>query len=245
MKEHFHTLQTTPKADYGVRTPEVFDQLATAGLASFFSSGFLRYVVNAPRWADVAFGAGGVLMLPSVVTRIAVGLLMNTRFRARDLIMHSIPWRSNEHVLDVGCGSGILTFASAKHVPSGKVVGIDIWDKHAGGGTPHLFWRNAEAEGVMDRVELQNVNAAEMPYADHHFDVVVSSLAVHHMGRDAQKAVQEMIRVLKPGGYLALFDVQRVIEPLKPLLQQQGISIAHESGGWLRVVIGQKNGYQA
>lgn len=243
MKDHFHTLQTTPKADYGLRTPEILDQLATAGTVSFFSSGLLHYVFNAPRLADVTFGAGVVLMLPSVVTRIAVGLLMNTRFRARDLIMHGIPWRGSENVLDVGCGNGILTFASAHHAPSGKVTGIDIWDKHAGGGTPHLFWRNAEAEGVMDRVELQNVNAAEMPYADHHFDVVVSSLAVHHMGRDAQKAVQEMVRVLKPGGYLALFDVQRVIEPLKPLLQQQGIHLTHESGGWLYVVIGQKNGH--
>ncbi len=242
MKEHIHALQSVIKADYGVQTPEIFDYLAVTGVSSFLVSGIFRYLFGSTALADFTFGLGVLLTLPDVLIKLVVGLLMNTRFNARDLIVRSIRWRGDEKVLDAGCGNGILTFACAHHLKSGKVIGIDIWDKNAGGGTPHLFWRNAEAEGVRDRVELQNVNAADMPYEDGGFDVVVSSMAIHHMGHNAEKAVQEMVRVLKPGGTIALFDVQRVLEVTEPLLRQQNIHITHQSGRWMRVLIGQKGG---
>jgi arsenite methyltransferase len=68
--------------------------------------------------------------------------------------------------------------------------------------------RNAEIEGVRDRVDVQSGDATSMNFADGSFDVVLSNLCIHNIptkeGRD--QACREIVRVLKPGGTAVISD---------------------------------------
>ena len=137
-------------------------------------------------------------------------------------MVHQIPWRGDEQVLDIGTGSGITLIGCAQQLNTGRATGIDIWDPHAGGGTPEIFWRNARAEHVADRVDLQNVDARNMPFADGTFDVVVSSFAAHHFGDEAERtqAAREIARVVKPGGQIVICDVEKALPDLELVFQK-------------------------
>ena len=69
--------------------------------------------------------------------------------------------------------------------------------------------RNAELEGVADRVEVRTADITDLPFADDSVDVIVSSLVVHNIpSPEARaKAVSEAARVLRPGGRLVLADI--------------------------------------
>ena len=67
--------------------------------------------------------------------------------------------------------------------------------------------KNAELEGVSDRVEFRRGDACNIPYPDNYFDKVVASFAAHTIPHKRRaRAFKEMIRVLKPGGTLALLE---------------------------------------
>lgn len=78
------------------------------------------------------------------------------------------------------------------------------------GNDPAATMANARAEGVAERVELCGGDARRLPFGDQAFDVVVSSLALHNIagatGRAA--AIGEVVRVLRPGGRVAILDLR-------------------------------------
>jgi ubiquinone/menaquinone biosynthesis C-methylase UbiE len=160
----------------------------------------------------------------------------------RDRFVKAVHWRGDEHVLDVGTGSGIMLFGLARRLTTGKAIGIDIWLPNAGGGTEHTFWKNAHLEGLERRVELQNVDARKMPFEDKSFDVIVSTFALHHIGgaADREQALREMVRVLKPGGTIALADIAQMIDPAADLLRQSGIHSIQPNGRVFVSIIGRK-----
>jgi ubiquinone/menaquinone biosynthesis C-methylase UbiE len=69
---------------------------------------------------------------------------------------------------------------------------------------------NAALEGVADSVELQTADMRTLPFEDGSFDVVVSSLAIHNVpgDRERAKAVRDAARVLKKGGRLMVVDIR-------------------------------------
>lgn len=109
--------------------------------------------------------------------------------------------RPGDAVLDVGCGTGYFTRRAARAVaPGGHVVGIDpsrpVID-HAVGRAP-------------DNCTFEVASAQALPLADASFDVVISSLAMHHLRpADRLTALREMRRVLRPGGRLLIVDLRR------------------------------------
>ena len=110
--------------------------------------------------------------------------------------------------LDVGCGSGALTIASAKRNPKATMVGCDIWS----GAYKAVFTKkrcedNAEAEGVTN-VRFEEGNAIHLPFEDESFDAVTSNYVYHNIsGHDKQKLLLETLRVLKKGGTFAIHDL--------------------------------------
>lgn len=101
--------------------------------------------------------------------------------------------QKGDRVLDVACGTGALTLAVSKIVgPSGKVVGLDA--------NPDML---TVARRKPEEIEWREGMAEALPFADNSFDAVVSQFGFMFFD-DKPKALVEMIRVLKPGGRLAV-----------------------------------------
>lgn len=132
------------------------------------------------------------------------------RFKERLLDLAAIG--VGERVLDLGCGTGTLAIRACQRQPAARVVGIDA--------DPRMIERarrKADAAGV--ELELQPGSAADLPYADRSFDVVLSSLLFHHLGRDAKRAAaEELARVLVPGGRVVIADWGAPSDPLMRVL---------------------------
>jgi arsenite methyltransferase len=128
-------------------------------------------------------------------------------------LLEGLQLRGDERVLDMGCGRGAVLAMVAKLIPRGRAVGLDLWTADQSGNTPEAAQRNLIAEGVSDRCELKTGDMLAMPFPDNTFDLVVSSMAIHNIGerewrnhRPRLRAVDEAIRVLKPGGRLVITD---------------------------------------
>ncbi len=130
--------------------------------------------------------------------------------RLRDRLVAALQLSGNERVLDAGCGLGLALIGCAKKLTTGKAVGIDLWAaKDLSNNNPEATRANAAAEGVADRVEVETGDITRLPFPDAYFDVVISMTVIHNIpsrdGRD--QALRELVRVLKPGGRIAIFDL--------------------------------------
>jgi ubiquinone/menaquinone biosynthesis C-methylase UbiE len=119
----------------------------------------------------------------------------------RERLLEPARLRPGESVLDVGCGTGTLAIAAKRRVgPAGSVYGIDA--------SPAMIARASnKAKKAGAAVIFENGLAESLPFPDARFDVVLSTVMLHHLPRKArQQSVREMRRVLKPGGRLLAVD---------------------------------------
>ena len=105
-----------------------------------------------------------------------------------------------ESVLDIGCGTGTLAIAAKRRVGSGAVRGIDA--------SAEMIDR-AKRKAARDDVDVafDVARAESLPFSDRQFDVVLSTVMLHHLRRAVrEQCVREVRRVLKPGGRLLIVD---------------------------------------
>jgi arsenite methyltransferase len=201
------------KPDYGLDAPKLVRRLAwRAALIMAFAAVlyFANRASNAERAAAVATLVFSMGLILAMVAGTMVLSSRVVKLKVIDRMLAGLPWRGDEKVLDVGCGRGPFLIAAAKHLTSGKATGIDIWEsRDLANNTAEAALRNAQAEGVEARVKIETADARSLPYAARSFDVVLSSMAIHHIvpREEREKALREIARVLRPGGYLALFDI--------------------------------------
>ena len=117
---------------------------------------------------------------------------------AQSRLMRSASLALGEHVLDVACGTGLVSFAAAKQVgPGGRVVGVDI------SGEMVESARRKAKDRVFPQCTFERMDAERLDLPDESFDVAFCALGLMYVPDPAQ-ALREMLRVLKPGGRLAL-----------------------------------------
>jgi ubiquinone/menaquinone biosynthesis C-methylase UbiE len=146
--------------------------------------------------------------------------------------------------LDVGCGRGLLLIGAARRLTTGRAVGVDIWQaEDLSGNRPEATRENARREGVVDRVDVRDGDARQLPFPDATFDVVVSGMALHNIYQAAQRqqAVREVARVLKPGGHVAVVDIRHTGEYAR-VLRECGLQDVKRSAPslpltWLMTVL--------
>ncbi|RUM95276.1 class I SAM-dependent methyltransferase [Pseudaminobacter arsenicus] len=100
---------------------------------------------------------------------------------------------SGEKILDVGCGTGSLTFALAKVPDLAEITAIDF--------SP-IFVEAARRRNTDPRVKIGEADACALPFDDGTFDRALALLVLHFVP-EAGKAVAEMRRVVRPGGVVA------------------------------------------
>jgi len=99
-------------------------------------------------------------------------------------------------VLDVGCGIGVSTFSILKTVgQKGKVIGVDISNRFIS----QALQRKEEMK--IPNISFMPGNADDLDFPNNTFDRVVSNFVLQQVS-DRIKTIQEMKRVLRPGGYL-------------------------------------------
>jgi len=157
-------------------------------------------------WAVIAACVAALLVVNGFlfirVTRVG-------KFEIWARVLAGLDLRGDERVLDIGCGRGAVLLAVAKLLPRGTATGVDIWRADQTGNSPEATWRNAELEGVTDRITLDTGDMTRLPYDDGAFDLIVSSLAIHNLPDMDQRlaAVEEAARVVRPGGRIAIADI--------------------------------------
>jgi ubiquinone/menaquinone biosynthesis C-methylase UbiE len=195
------------RADYGIDSPAIVAGLSLLGGIGLGTALVLHLFDDPTLLGEIALVAAGLyfgLSAGGMVWYSKVGKL-----RIRDQVLGLIPWRGDETVLDVGCGRGLLLFGAARRLTTGKAIGLDRWLPGAlTGNRPEAALDNARREGVADRVEVNEGDVRRLPFADASFDVVVSNFVVHEVNSRAEREqmLREIVRVLKPGGRLALVD---------------------------------------
>ncbi len=105
------------------------------------------------------------------------------------------------------CG---LTGPRPSGCPRGRAIGVDLWRADQTKNSQQATLTNAALEGVADRIALHTADMTALPLPNQSVDVIVSNLAIHNIGERAgrRRALQEAIRVLRPGGRLAIADLR-------------------------------------
>ncbi len=108
--------------------------------------------------------------------------------------------RPGHRVLDLGCGSATLTILIKQLHPAAEAVGLD-------GDQEILEIARAKVARAGLDIALEQGMAFALPYRDSSFDRVLSSMVFYHLKRENKaRTLQEVIRVLRPGGELHVAD---------------------------------------
>jgi len=118
----------------------------------------------------------------------------------RDRILDLAAPGPDERCVDVGAGTGLLTFPLAERVD--RVWAIDI--------SPAMcdYLRAKASSAAVENLEVIAASAVSLPLMDHSVDLVVSNYCFHHLrDPDKDRALAEILRILRPGGRLVIGDM--------------------------------------
>ena len=107
------------------------------------------------------------------------------------------------HALDIGTGPGVIPIMLAAGVPGLRLTGVDL-------SQPMLQKAREAAEeaGVADRLDFRVGDAKSLPFSEQSFDLVLCNSLLHHLP-DALALLNEISRLVRPGGAILLRDLRR------------------------------------
>jgi arsenite methyltransferase len=231
------TLVHEHKGDYGYdgsfHTVSAGTQLAGVGAGSaalLAGAGF--FLARGKRLAAALAAASAVEIIATAAWYIYA--TRSGKFRVWDRVLDGLRLRGDETLLDLGCGRGAVLLAAAKRLPQGRAIGVDLWQADQTGNSPQATLANAELEDVADRIELHTADMTALPLADESVDVVVSNLAIHNIPTHAGRrlALDQAVRVLRPGGRLAIADLWETRQHAEHLRALGWRSVRRRNLGW-------------
>ena len=159
--------------------------------------------------SGTAAGLDKAVFIPSLFDRIA------RHYDLMNIVMTAGVWRlwqrafrrlcgipAGARVLDVGCGTAELSLLLASHVGlAGHVVGVDFSP-----GMLVVARRKLMAAGMVGRVDLMLGDALDLGFPDDSFDAAASAWVMRNVA-DLDRAFTEMVRVVRPGGRIAIMEL--------------------------------------
>ncbi|WP_433717828.1 SAM-dependent methyltransferase [Actinoplanes sp. CA-051413] len=209
------------RGSYGIDAPYLLAVPAALVLSTWW-----QVIITKSAWPLV--GAGLIL--------VCVGLSVHATKRGKFVVWGELlrSLRGDERLLDIGCGRGAVLMTAAHRLPRGRAVGVDLWrTQDQSGNSAQATRRNAFLEGVADRVDVETGELTDLPFPAGSFDVVVSMGALHNVGRDrVDLAIDEAVRMLRPGGRLLIADI-RFTRRYERRLRHLGFrDVARRELGW-------------
>jgi arsenite methyltransferase len=196
------------RGDYGIDAPYILSGLVTVGAVLLIAAAISLWIFHMPGVAT------GCLVGAALTFASAASYFYTTRhgkFVVWAQLLSQAGLRGDERIIDLGCGRGAVLLMAAQLLPRGSATGVDIWRTFdQSGNNPEVTRRNAEREGVLDRIELLTADIRSIPLPDDSFDVIVSSLAIHNLSNPAARdeVIDEAVRLMRPGGTLFIADIR-------------------------------------
>jgi ubiquinone/menaquinone biosynthesis C-methylase UbiE len=134
--------------------------------------------------------------------------------------LQHVPVEAGRTLLDVGCGNGLATIHVADALKL-RAVGVDV--------DPAQIALARRAAGDRADVSFMTASATQLPFESAAFDIVFTNKAMHHVP-EWRQAIDEMKRVVAPGGYVVFADLN-VPPLLAPLFRR---TIGHTAGIFTR-----------
>jgi len=131
----------------------------------------------------------------------------NLQTKISGLLTSKIPSGIEGNLLDIGCGSGVLSVEIALQHPELKIDAVDYW-----GGTwgysKERCEKLAQQNKVDNRITFTKASASKLPFDDEAFDIVISNMVFHEVAdaKDKRDVIREALRPLKKGGIFIFQD---------------------------------------
>jgi len=220
---------------YGIDAPGIMVGFLAGGAAGVAIGLGVAVALGAHPWLALAgWGVAISALVPLFFGCLMAAYAVLGKYRTREALLGTINWRGDEQVLDVGTGAGLLLIGAAKRLNAaqasgGHATGIDIWSaKDLSHNARAATLRNIAIEGVSAKATVRDADAAQMPFADASFDVVVSLLCLHNIAPQARRdaACREIARVLRPGGRVVVGDYIPTT-PYADVFARAGLRVRH------------------
>ena len=239
------------KLDFGIDAPGIRRGMLSAGLAGLLiaiAAGVLQTYTKqisfnvATALVTVGlFGAAYGFFMGGYMTWASRVGKLRTRQQLLDIASQMLGWTGREKVLDVGCGRGLMLIGAALRLRQGAAIGIDLWrTEDQADNSLDAALNNVRLAGVADRVCIDTGDARDLPYPNESFDLVLSHWVIHNLpdANDRNQILNEMLRVLRPGGVIALADIEFINDYCHHLGRCGAVDIRKLSGGFETAIMG-------
>ena len=144
---------------------------------------------------------------------VGIKVLHPGGYKATDELCSTLKITKDSHVLDIACGTGTTSLYLSDKFGC-QITGFDISDDLI-----KIANKSLEENDRGGKIKFEVANALEIPYPDNTFDVVISQ-AFFILIDEKEKALKEIARVLKPGGYFGSLELSWFKHPSKEAYEE-------------------------